>query len=72
MSVSRYLFIFIFIFWVEFYRHAQFHITTPQRVIRSMHYGPTLRNVPATRTLAEGIHQGISYDPHNPDTLAQH
>ena len=49
--------------WLEFYRHAQFHITTtPQRVIHIMHYSPTLRHIPApavcTRTLAEVVHQG--------------
>ena len=33
-----------FYVWLEFHRfhrHAQFHITTPQRVIRIMHYSPT-------------------------------
>ena len=29
------------------YRHAQFHISTPQKVIRIMHYSPTLRHIPA-------------------------
>ena len=51
--------------WLEFYRHAQFHITTPQRVIRIMHYSPTLRHIPApavcTRNLAEGVHPGRGY-----------
>ena len=41
-----------------------------------MHYNPTLRHIPAPalcpRTLAEGVHRGISEDPHNPDTLAQY
>ena len=45
-----------------------------RRVIRIMRYSPTLRHIPApavcTRTLAEGVHRGISDDPHNPDTLA--
>ena len=47
---------------LEFHRHAQFHITTPHRVIRIMHYSPTLWHIPApavcTRTLAEGVHSG--------------
>ena len=29
--------------WKEFHRHTQFHITIPQRVIRIMHFSPTLR-----------------------------
>ena len=51
-----------------------FTLQTPQRVIRIMHYSPTLRHITApavcTRTLAEGVHRWISDDPHNPDTLA--
>ena len=43
------------------FRHAQFHITTPQRVIGIMHYSHTLRHISApavcTRTLAEGAHR---------------
>ena len=31
--------------WAEFHRHAQFNITTPQIVIRLMHYSPTLRHL---------------------------
>ena len=48
--------------WLDFRRHGQFHITTSQRVIRIMHYSPTLRHMPApavcTLTLAEGVHRG--------------
>ena len=57
--------IFIYLFfiyaWMEFHRHAQFYITTPHRVVRIMHYSPTLRHIPAsvvcTRTLSEGVHR---------------
>ena len=46
---------------LEFYGHAQFNTTTPQRALRIMHYSPTLRNMPVqamgTRTLAEGVHR---------------
>ena len=48
---------------LKFYRHTKFHIVTPQRVILIMHYNPTLCHIAAlavwTRTLAEGVHQGI-------------
>ena len=60
-----YLFIYLFIVfyvWLGFHRYAQFHITTPQRVIHIMHYSHTLRHIPAPdvcfRTLAEGVHRG--------------
>ena len=46
---------------LEFHRHAQFQITTPQRVIRIMHY--TLRHILLTKELTGGI----SDNPHNPD-----
>ena len=46
---------------MEFHRHAQFHITTPQRVVRFMHYSPTLWHITAqavfTGTLAEEVHR---------------
>ena len=55
------LYFFIYV-WLEFHRHAQFHIRTLQRVIRIMHYSPTLRHISApavcTRTLDEGVHRG--------------
>jgi len=64
---SQGFFSFFFYIWLEFYKHSQFHIATPQRVISIIHYSLTLRNLPATvactRTLAAGVHRGISDDP---------
>ena len=37
MVVKTELKLFFYV-WLEFYRQAQFHITTSQRVIRIMHY----------------------------------
>ena len=39
----------VFFVWLEFHRHSQFHITTPRRVIRIMHYSPTLQQIQASR-----------------------
>ena len=68
--------LFLLYMWLEFYKHAQFHITTPQRVYRVMHYSPTLRHIPesavSTPNFAEEVHRGNSGDPHNPEKLAQH
>ena len=62
MALFYFFLNFFFYVRLEFYRHAQFHITTPQTVIRIMHYSPTLRHIAApdvcTRTLAEGVHRG--------------
>ena len=54
-------FLFFFLRMAGISEKAQFHIITPQRVIRIMHCSPTLRHIPApavcTRTLAEGFHR---------------
>ena len=44
----------LFLRLVGIYRHAQFHITTPQPVISIMYFSPTLR--PISAPLAEGVH----------------
>ena len=50
-----YIYIYFFYVWLEFHRHAQFHITTPQRVIRILHYSPTLWHITAQAVLLNFI-----------------
>ena len=61
-EIFIFIFLIFFYVWLEFHINAQVHVTTPQSVIRIMHYSHTPRHIPATavatRTLAKGVHRG--------------
>ena len=79
-----FFFFFFFYIWLDFYRQAQFHVTTPQRVIRlciiansAAHTSPGCVHSNSYRRSSPGgsltIRAGHCIAmPHDPDTLAQH